>query len=98
MAEQPIDLAHLARLAGLELRPADEERLRAQLARVLGYVAQLEALDIEDAGPERETPTGVPLRADEVEGTLTLEQAMAVAVERDGDFFRVPPVMPDRKS
>lgn len=97
MAEQPIDLAHLARLAGLEPSSADADRLRTQLARVLGYVAQIEALDIEDPSIDPEALPTVPLRHDEVTGTMTVDQALSVAVERDGDFFRVPPVMPERK-
>lgn len=96
MTDPQIDLAHLARLAGLET-PEDEARLRAQLERVLGYVAQLNALELEDDGAT-EGPVELVLRPDEPGETLSHARAMEIAVESVDDFFRVPPVMPDRSS
>jgi len=85
-------LLHVARLARLELREDEVERLGAQLNDILAAVGKVSELDLSDV-----PPTSHPLEvvnvwgADEPRPCLPVEDALANAPEREGDFFKVPP-------
>ncbi len=85
-------LLHVARLARLELRDEEIERLGAQLNDILAAVSKVSELDLSDV-----PPTSHPLDvvnvwgADEPRPCLSPEEALANAPEREGDFFKVPP-------
>ena len=85
-------LLHVARLARLELREDEVERLGSQLNDILAAVGKVSELDLSGV-----PPTSHPLDvvnvwdADDPRPCLTVEEALANAPERDGDFFRVPP-------
>jgi len=85
-------LLHVARLARLELREDEVERLEAQLNDILAAVSKVSELDLSDV-----PPTSHPLDvvnvwgADEPRPCLTREEALANAPERDGWYFKVPP-------
>jgi aspartyl-tRNA(Asn)/glutamyl-tRNA(Gln) amidotransferase subunit C len=82
---------HVARLARLELAEEELERLEAQLGAILEAVGKVSELDL--SGVE---PTAHPLdlvnvwAEDEPRPSLPLEEALANAPERSGNFFRVP--------
>jgi aspartyl-tRNA(Asn)/glutamyl-tRNA(Gln) amidotransferase subunit C len=86
------ELLHVARLARLELREEDVDRLAVQLNDILAAVGKVSELDLSDV-----PPTSHPLDvvnvwgADEPRPSLSAEEALADAPERDGAFFRVPP-------
>jgi aspartyl-tRNA(Asn)/glutamyl-tRNA(Gln) amidotransferase subunit C len=92
MAIDREQLLHVAHLARLELREDEVERLEAQLNDILDAVSKVSELDLTDV-----PPTSHPLEvvnvweADEPRQCLPVEEALANAPERDGDFFRVPP-------
>jgi aspartyl-tRNA(Asn)/glutamyl-tRNA(Gln) amidotransferase subunit C len=85
-------LLHVARLARLELREEDVERLGAQLNDILAAVSKVSELDLSDV-----PPTSHPLdvvnvwAADEPAPSLPVEEALANAPEREGSYFKVPP-------
>jgi aspartyl-tRNA(Asn)/glutamyl-tRNA(Gln) amidotransferase subunit C len=85
-------LLHVAHLARLELREDELARLEAQLNDILAAVSKVSELDLADV-----PPTSHPLdvvnvwEADEPHESLPVEEALANAPERDGDFFAVPP-------
>lgn len=85
-------LLHVARLARLELRDDELARLEGQLNDILAAVSKVAELDLSDV-----PPTSHPLDIVNVWGEddprpcLTVEEALANAPERDGDFFKVPP-------
>ena len=85
-------LLHVAQLARLELREDELERLGAQLNDIIAAVSKVSELDLSDV-----PPTSHPLDvvnvwgADEPHESLTVEEALANAPEREGSFFRVPP-------
>ena len=87
------DVLHVARLARLELTEEEIERFQVQLSAILEAVGKVSELDLE--GVE---PTSHPLELanvwgeDEPRPSLPDEEALANAPERDGSFFRVPPV------
>ena len=89
--EEVLRIAHLARL-----RLSDEEAgaMTDHLENLLGYVAQLDEVDMEGVEPTSHViPMATPLRADDPDGTLDPEDAVANAPARDGTAFAVPKVL-----
>ena len=91
MAITRADVLHVARLARLELRDDEIERLQGQLNAILDAVGKVSELDLADV-----PPTSHPLEVvnvwedDEPRPCLPAEEALANAPEREGNFFRVP--------
>jgi aspartyl-tRNA(Asn)/glutamyl-tRNA(Gln) amidotransferase subunit C len=85
-------LLHVARLARLELREDEVERLEAQLNDILAAVSKVSELDLSGV-PQTSHPLDVVnvWEADEPKPCLTVEEALANAPEREGNFFKVPP-------
>jgi aspartyl-tRNA(Asn)/glutamyl-tRNA(Gln) amidotransferase subunit C len=85
-------LLHVAHLARLELREDELARLEGQLNDILAAVSKVAELDLSDV-----PPTSHPLDVvnvwgeDEPRPCLSVEDALANAPARDGDFFKVPP-------
>jgi aspartyl-tRNA(Asn)/glutamyl-tRNA(Gln) amidotransferase subunit C len=85
-------LLHVAHLARLELREDELARLESQLNDILGAVSKVSELDLTNV-----PATSHPLDLvnvwddDEPRPCLSVEDALANAPERDGDFFEVPP-------
>ncbi|HUJ55132.1 MAG TPA: Asp-tRNA(Asn)/Glu-tRNA(Gln) amidotransferase subunit GatC [Gaiellaceae bacterium] len=87
--EQILHVAHLARLA---LREEEVERLGAELNDILAAVSKVSELDLEDVPPTSHPLDVVNVWAeDEPRPCLPVEDALANAPEREGDFFKVPP-------
>ena len=85
-------LLHVARLARLELREDEVERLGAQLNDILAAVSKVSELDLSDVPPTSHPLDVVNVWADdEPRPSLTIDEALANAPEREGDFFKVPP-------
>jgi aspartyl-tRNA(Asn)/glutamyl-tRNA(Gln) amidotransferase subunit C len=88
------DVAHVARLARLELTDEELDTFTGQLAAVLEHAADVEALDVHDV-----PPTAHPyelanvLRADEVRPSLDRGEVLAAAPAADDGRFKVPPVL-----
>ncbi|HKU57943.1 MAG TPA: Asp-tRNA(Asn)/Glu-tRNA(Gln) amidotransferase subunit GatC [Gaiellaceae bacterium] len=92
MAIDREQLLHVAHLARLELREDELERLEGQLNDILAAVSKVSELDLSGV-----PPTSHPLDVvnvwedDEPKACLSVEEALANAPEREGDFFKVPP-------
>ena len=85
------DVLHVARLARLALREDEIERLQEQLNAILDAVGKVAELDLADVPPTSHPLALVNVLApDEPEPCLAVEEALANAPEREGDFFRVP--------
>jgi aspartyl-tRNA(Asn)/glutamyl-tRNA(Gln) amidotransferase subunit C len=88
------DVAHVARLARLELSDDELGTFTGQLAAVLEHAEDVEALDLADVAP---TAHPLPLvnvfRADEVGPTLTPDEVLAAAPSVEQGRFRVPPIL-----
>jgi aspartyl-tRNA(Asn)/glutamyl-tRNA(Gln) amidotransferase subunit C len=85
-------LLHVARLARLELRDDEIERLGAQLNDILAAVSKVSELDLADVPPTSHPVDVVNVwGADEPRPCLSQEEALANAPEREGSFFKVPP-------
>lgn len=90
----PDQVAHVARLARLNLSPDELVRLTGQMDAILGYVEQLAALDTTAILP---TSHAVPLenafRPDVVRTPLGVEGALSNAPESRDGCFLVPKVI-----
>ncbi len=85
-------LLHVARLARLELREEEVERLGAQLNDILAAVSKVSELDLSDVPPTSHPLDVVNVWADdEPRPSLPVEEALANAPEREGQYFKVPP-------
>ena len=94
----PIDVEtvrKMATLARLRVEPSEEERMARELAAILTYVEQLQALDLEGIEPTSQVTEGASpgLRPDEARPCEVRDDALAQAPDRDGDYFRVPQVV-----
>jgi aspartyl-tRNA(Asn)/glutamyl-tRNA(Gln) amidotransferase subunit C len=91
MAISRDEVLHVARLARLDLTEDEIERFREQLNAILEAVGKVAELDLSDV-----PPTAHPLDLvnvwsdDEPRPSLTVEEALANAPDRDGALFRVP--------
>ena len=79
---------HVARLARLELDETEVQRMAGELSNVLGYIEQIQELDLHDVKPTSHVVdvTGA-LRADEPVPSLPADGVLAAAPEpREGGF------------
>jgi aspartyl-tRNA(Asn)/glutamyl-tRNA(Gln) amidotransferase subunit C len=88
------EVEHVARLARLELRPEEKERMRRELDGILAYIDKLRALDVDGVEP---TSHAVPLtnimRDDEPRPSFPRDEMLANAPDPHGAFFRVPKII-----
>ena len=90
------EVRRIAELARLRLSPEEEERFRAQLSTILGYVEQLGALDLEGVEPMTHALAAgdaTPLREDALHRSLEPAEALANAPAREGTCFKVPRII-----
>lgn len=89
------EVRELALLARLRLSDDEVARMTGDLGAILEYVDALRALDTSDVEPmTHAVPFDCPARADETRPSLPLDEALANAPRRDGDFFQVPRIVP----
>ena len=87
------DVLHVARLARLEIPEDQIEAVRSELGAILEAVGKVSELDLSDV-----EPTSHPLDlvnvwdGDEVQSSLSLEEALANAPDPLDGAFRVPAV------
>ncbi|MEO9223545.1 MAG: Asp-tRNA(Asn)/Glu-tRNA(Gln) amidotransferase subunit GatC [Acidimicrobiales bacterium] len=88
------DVAHVAKLARLQLTNGELDTFTEQLGAVLGHAADVEALDVADV-----PPTAHPyllknvLRDDVVGPTLDRDEVLAAAPATDDHRFAIPQIL-----
>ena len=83
MLEQE-ELAHVARLAKLDMDAAELARMTGQLDAILRYAAKLDEVDISGVAPTTHTLNAVnALRDDEARPSLLRDEALNNAPERN---------------
>jgi len=88
------DVAHVARLARLQLTDDELGTFTDQLAKVLDHARDVEALDVGDVPPTSHPyPLANVLRADEPRPCLDRDVVLAAAPLVEDGRFRVPPVL-----
>ena len=91
MAIERDDVLHVARLAKLALTEEELDRLGRELNAILEAVGKVAELDLDDVEPTSHPLALVNVWAeDEPRPSLSVEEALANAPERAGNFFRVP--------
>ena len=87
---------HVARLARLALTDDERERMSGELSVILAHVEKIQALDLDGVEP---TAHAVALenvmRPDAVTPSLSQEDALRNAPEREDDRFKVPRIVED---
>lgn len=88
------EVEHVAFLARLGLSEEEKATLREQLSSILEHMRSLNELDTSQIPPTAQViPLRNVMRADEPRPSLPTDQVLANAPDREGDFFRVPPVL-----
>src|ERR1043165_4816244 len=92
------DIAKVAQLPHLDLGDEELKTLGSQIAEIVAYVEQLNALDTTNVEPAIGglTPEGEQTNAsrnDEIEGSLGQKTALAEAPDPASGHFRVPKVL-----
>ena len=88
------DVAHVARLARLDVCDEELGTFTDQLAAILDHAADVEALDLADVPPtDHPLPLIGVLRPDVVGPTLDRDEVLAAAHQAEGDRFRVPTIL-----
>jgi aspartyl-tRNA(Asn)/glutamyl-tRNA(Gln) amidotransferase subunit C len=94
MGAQHIDVRHVAQLARMRLTPEEEIEFGGQLDQVLGFMSQLQQLDVRGVEP---TAHAMPLvnvtRRDVVLPSLPPEEALRNAPAQAGGLFIVPKIV-----
>ncbi|MGB7860738.1 MAG: Asp-tRNA(Asn)/Glu-tRNA(Gln) amidotransferase subunit GatC [Acidimicrobiia bacterium] len=89
-----IDIEHVARLARLDLTPAELETYKTQLAVILDHAAQVQSLE---GDPTTETvhPLGLVnvFRDDETRPSLDHDEVLSQAPQSEDGYFVVPPAL-----
>lgn len=89
-----IDIAHVARLARLDLAPDRLETLRAQLGDILEHAARVQSLDtggVEASNHPLEFVNA--FRDDVVRTSLDRDEVLEMAPEARDGYFVTPPAM-----
>ena len=93
MSDQ-LNVKYVAHLARLSLTPEEEQKIGAQLSSILEYVEKLKELDVSGVEP---TAHAFPLvnvtRADEVQPSLSNEEALRNAPAKANGLFIVPKIV-----
>ena len=88
------DVAHVARLARLDLTDEELDRFAGQLAAVLEHAADLAAVDTAGIPPTAHPfPLVNVLREDIVGRSLDRDEVMAMAPAAEDGRFRVPRIL-----
>src|SRR5512142_1785192 len=94
MAAVEIGVKYVAHLARLSLTPEEQEKTRAQLGQILGYIEKLKEVDISGVEP---TAHAFPLvnvsRPDEARPSMTHEDALRNAPAQANGLFIVPKIV-----
>ena len=97
MALSEDEVRYVARLAHLELTDEEVRLFLPQLDSILGYIAKLDQLDIENAEPMAQVlapgSAEFALRSDAARKTFSPDEALSNAPERRDSLFAVPQVI-----
>ena len=99
MTDKKIDkelIRHIALLARIEMTDEQAETLGRQFAEIVAYVDKLGELNTDGVEPMAHALDVRNILAGDTPGqSLPVEQALANAPARDGDFYKVPKVIGD---
>jgi aspartyl-tRNA(Asn)/glutamyl-tRNA(Gln) amidotransferase subunit C len=89
-----MDIKYVAHLARLSLTAEEERKIGAQIGSILGYIEKLKEVDVTGVEP---TAHAFPLvnvtRPDEVQPSLSNEEALRNAPAKANGLFMVPKIV-----
>lgn len=84
----------IAFLAKLEFEGNEREELKTDMKRILGFIDTLNEVDTQGVEPlVYMTDEYLELREDKAENTISREEALKNAPQKDSDYFKVPKVL-----
>ena len=87
---------HIAKLARLNLTPAEIDKFTHELTVILSYIDQLQTVDTKGVEPQNQFITAENVfREDVPEPSLPRDEALRNAPDRDREYFHVPKVIGD---
>ena len=94
MSLDPATVRRIALLARIRLEDAEVAPLQAELNGILGWIEQLNEVDVDDIAPiTGAAHMALKMREDTVTDGGYVEKVLANAPERIGDYFAVPKVV-----
>jgi len=88
------DVEHIAELARLKYTEEELDNFTGELNKILAYMDKLNELDTENVEPLSHSNEGNNIfREDKVKRSISTEEALKNAPERDEQFFHVPKVI-----
>ncbi len=85
---------HVAKLACISLTTEEVDRMQRELDAILGFMAELDSLDVREVPPAfQELGALAPLRPDVVVPGLDREELLAAAPASEQGGFAVPKVL-----
>lgn len=92
--KNPVDVAHLARLARMELTPDDILRFQSQLAHILEHIERLNELDVGEIEPTAHAVSVRNVFREDAAGPVQpLDQTLGNAPSSRDGLFLVPPIL-----
>jgi aspartyl-tRNA(Asn)/glutamyl-tRNA(Gln) amidotransferase subunit C len=91
------EVAHLARLARIDLRPDELDHLAGQLDQIITSVARVSQVAADDVPPtSHPLPLANVTRPDEVRPSLAPDDVLAAAPAAEQQRFRVPRILDEQ--
>jgi aspartyl-tRNA(Asn)/glutamyl-tRNA(Gln) amidotransferase subunit C len=91
------DVQSIALLARLHLEEDEVDRLCGELSSILEHMEALRAIETDVEPMTHAVPMSLRLRADQVEPSLPVEEAVGQAPDRADDLFQVPHIIKSSK-
>ncbi|PJA98215.1 MAG: Asp-tRNA(Asn)/Glu-tRNA(Gln) amidotransferase GatCAB subunit C [Ignavibacteriales bacterium CG_4_9_14_3_um_filter_30_11] len=89
---------HIAKLARLKLNDEELESYTKELSSILDYIEKLNELDTANVEPlTHPIENNNVFREDELEDSVSREDALKNAPKEDGKYFKVPKVIKSNK-
>lgn len=84
----------LANLSQLQFNEQEKVKLKEDLEKMIGFIHQLDKVDTTGIEPLQHISDAVNvLREDELKGSVSREEALVNAPDKDDQFFKVPKVI-----
>ncbi len=93
MSLDPATVRRIARLARIRVEEGELPRLQNELNGILGWIEQLQEVNVEGIAPLTGAEMALRLREDAVTDGGIPEKVLANAPDREGDFYAVPKVV-----
>lgn len=94
MSKEEINIDHVARLASLRLDQGEAQQLKGELEQILAYMKELDEVDTTNVEPTSHVH-GIKnnFREDVVAPSLSVEEAIKNASDKNSLGFRVPKII-----